>query len=149
MNAYDPFDPGMEPVQFGKFFRHYPDGFNIGMSGSSDGVLGFTMDRWHHNPRLRTRAEGVGQLTQLPSRGVQKEKPASGMNQGLLLIDMQNDYFQGGAMELVGMAAAANRAVQLLKRFRRESAPVYFVQHLAIRPGATFFLPETNGARYP
>ncbi len=69
------------------------------------------------------------------------------MKQGLLLIDMQNDYFQGGAMELVGMAAAAEKAARLLARSRQRQASVYFVQHLANRPGATFFLPDTAGAK--
>jgi nicotinamidase-related amidase len=68
------------------------------------------------------------------------------MRRGLLLIDIQNDYFPGGAMELVGMAAAADKAAQLLRRFRHERAPIYFIQHLANRPGATFFLPGTMGA---
>lgn len=68
------------------------------------------------------------------------------MKQGLLLIDIQNDYFPGGAMELVGMDAAAEKAGRLLEGFRERQAPVYFVQHLANRPGATFFRPETPGA---
>jgi nicotinamidase-related amidase len=69
-----------------------------------------------------------------------------GMQQGLLLIDIQNDYFNGGAMELMGMSAAADRAAQLLKSWRKRTAPVYLVQHLAMNPGATFFLPGTAGA---
>jgi nicotinamidase-related amidase len=68
------------------------------------------------------------------------------MKQGLLLIDIQNDYFTGGAMELVGMAAASAKAARLLARFRAGTGPVYFVRHLANRPGATFFLPGTKGA---
>jgi nicotinamidase-related amidase len=68
------------------------------------------------------------------------------MKQGLLLIDIQNDYFPGGAMELVGMAAAAERAAKLLAKFRQENRRIYFIQHLAKRPGATFFLPGTTGA---
>jgi nicotinamidase-related amidase len=68
------------------------------------------------------------------------------MKQGLLLIDIQNDYFSGGAMELVGMEAAAAKAAQLLAEFRAGAGPVYFIQHLASRPGATFFLPGTTGA---
>ena len=68
------------------------------------------------------------------------------MKQGLLLIDIQNDYFPGGAMELAGMEAAAAKAARLLARFRTVAGPVYLVQHLATRPGATFFLPGTTGA---
>jgi len=68
------------------------------------------------------------------------------MKTGLLLVDLQNDYFPGGAMELVGAEAVADRARELLQRFRAVGAPVWHVQHLTERPGATFFLPGTPGA---
>ena len=68
------------------------------------------------------------------------------MKRGLLLVDIQNDYFSGGAMQLVGMEAAAGRASALLQYFRERSEPVYHVQHLSKRAGATFFLPGTKGA---
>jgi nicotinamidase-related amidase len=69
------------------------------------------------------------------------------MNDCLLLIDLQNDYFPGGNMELVGIEDAALNAKALLNEFRDSSSPVIHVQHLSILPGATFFLPETDGAR--
>ena len=68
------------------------------------------------------------------------------MTTALLLIDIQNDYFPGGAMEVVGAGAAATQAARLLVAFRQESFPVIHIQHLAARPGATFFLPGTRGA---
>lgn len=68
------------------------------------------------------------------------------MTTALLLIDIQNDYFAGGAMALEGMDAAAANASKLLDAFRRRSAPVVHVRHLSVRPGATFFLPGTPGA---
>ena len=68
------------------------------------------------------------------------------MSTALVLIDLQNDYFPGGAMELVGSDAAVANAAQLLAAFRRAKAPVVHVQHIAKRPGATFFLPGTPGA---
>jgi nicotinamidase-related amidase len=64
----------------------------------------------------------------------------------LLIIDIQNDYFPGGAMALVGAEAAAANAARLLKSFRERALPVFHVQHLSTRPGATFFLPGTRGA---
>lgn len=67
------------------------------------------------------------------------------MKRALLLIDLQNDYFPGGSMELVGADAAAARAAGLLERFRAEGAPLFHVQHLSVRPGATFFVPGTPG----
>jgi nicotinamidase-related amidase len=64
----------------------------------------------------------------------------------LLIIDIQNDYFPGGAMELVGASEAGAQAGKLLAGFRAKSLPVIHIQHLSIRPGATFFLPGTKGA---
>jgi nicotinamidase-related amidase len=67
------------------------------------------------------------------------------MPTALLLIDIQNDYFPGGAMELVGSREAGQRAGELLAAFRRKRLPVIHVQHVSVRPGATFFLPDTRG----
>jgi nicotinamidase-related amidase len=64
----------------------------------------------------------------------------------LLVIDIQNDYFPGGAMELEGADAAAAKAGSAITRFRRENKPVIHVRHLSVRPGSTFFLPGTRGA---
>jgi nicotinamidase-related amidase len=49
-------------------------------------------------------------------------------------------------MELTGSEAATTQAAKLLEVFRRESRPVVHLQHISVRPGATFFLPETAGA---
>jgi nicotinamidase-related amidase len=64
----------------------------------------------------------------------------------LLIIDIQNDYFPGGTMELEGADAAAAHASSVLKRFREQKMPVFHVRHLSTRPGATFFIPGTEGA---
>ncbi|WP_300159043.1 cysteine hydrolase family protein [Solidesulfovibrio sp.] len=64
----------------------------------------------------------------------------------LLLVDIQNDYFPGGAMELCGATAAGGRAALVLERFRRAGAGIVHVRHESTRPGATFFLPGTPGA---
>jgi nicotinamidase-related amidase len=68
------------------------------------------------------------------------------MNICLILVDFQNDYFPGGNMELVGIEAAAANAQILLNEFRKAKLPVIHIQHISARPGATFFLPETDGA---
>jgi nicotinamidase-related amidase len=67
------------------------------------------------------------------------------MLKALVLIDLQNDYFPGGSMELVGMDAAAARAGEVLAAFHRAGRPRFHVQHLALDPAATFFQPETRG----
>ena len=64
----------------------------------------------------------------------------------LLVIDIQNDYFPGGAMELEGADAAGAKAGDAICRFRDKSMPVIHVRHLSVRPGSTFFLPGTRGA---
>ncbi len=69
------------------------------------------------------------------------------MKNCLILVDFQNDYFPGGNMELVGIEAAAANARILLDDFRMAESPVIHIQHISARPGATFFLPETDGAK--
>jgi nicotinamidase-related amidase len=64
----------------------------------------------------------------------------------LLIIDIQNDYFPGGAMTLEGADDAGNNAAKLLAAFRAKHLPVFHMQHLSVRPGATFFIPDTPGA---
>lgn len=69
------------------------------------------------------------------------------MTQALLIIDIQNDYFSGGAMELEGSPDAAERAATLLQKFRQKKLSVIHIQHISLRPGATFFLPNTTGVQ--
>jgi nicotinamidase-related amidase len=68
------------------------------------------------------------------------------MTQALVLIDIQNDYFPGGNMELAGGLEAGIQAGILLRTFRQTGRPILHIQHIAARPGATFFLPGTAGA---
>ncbi len=67
------------------------------------------------------------------------------MNTGLLLIDIQNDYFPGGKMELEGSLLASEQAKKVLTFFRGKNWPLIHIQHLSARPGATFFIPGTEG----
>jgi nicotinamidase-related amidase len=64
----------------------------------------------------------------------------------LLIIDIQNDYFPGGALELEGADAAGAKAGAALEKFRKNGNPVIHVRHLSVRPASTFFLPGTKGA---
>ncbi len=68
------------------------------------------------------------------------------MRTALVLVDIQNDYFPGGRMELEGPMEAAAHARRLLEGFRRSGAPLVHVRHVSLHPGATFFLPDTDGA---
>jgi nicotinamidase-related amidase len=69
------------------------------------------------------------------------------MKTALILIDIQNDYFPGGKMELEGPVEAAAQARGLLDFFRQQKWPTIHIQHISTRPGATFFLPDTDGAK--
>lgn len=68
------------------------------------------------------------------------------VKQGLILVDIQNDYFPGGNLELFGVEQAAKNARKLLQMFRDKQAPIVHIQHISKQPGATFFLTETKGA---
>ncbi len=67
------------------------------------------------------------------------------MNTALLLIDIQKDYFPGGRMELVKPLDAAKKAYELLQCFREHGGNHVHIQHVALKPTATFFIPGTDG----
>lgn len=67
------------------------------------------------------------------------------MKRALIIVDLQNDYFPGGRMELVDIEEAAINAQHALELFRAKMLPIFHIQHLSNRAGATFFLPETDG----
>ncbi|WP_419771401.1 MAG: cysteine hydrolase family protein [Candidatus Marinarcus sp.] len=69
------------------------------------------------------------------------------MSKALIIIDIQNDYFEGGACELVNPMEASLKAKKVLEYFREHSMPVFHVKHTNIREGATFFLPNTKGVQ--
>lgn len=67
------------------------------------------------------------------------------MKPALILIDIQNDYFPGGKMELEGSTEASLHAAKLLESFRAKALPLVHIQHVSNRPGASFFVPDTEG----
>jgi nicotinamidase-related amidase len=74
------------------------------------------------------------------------DSTVTNMTEALVLIDLQNDYFAGGTMELVDADGAVEQAALLLRTFRDKGLPVFHIQHIAKRAGATFFVPGTVGA---
>ena len=70
------------------------------------------------------------------------------MKKGLVLVDIQNDYFKGGKFELVSPEKAAKRAYEVLSFFRKLNWPVYHVRHISLKQDASFFLPDTPGADF-
>lgn len=67
------------------------------------------------------------------------------MQKALLIVDVQNDYFEGGKSELYKPQNALTNIEKALKLFREKNLPVIHVQHINTRDGATFFLPDTDG----
>jgi len=67
------------------------------------------------------------------------------MSKALIIIDIQNDYFENGAMELKGSLQASENAKQILEKFRTENLPIVHVQHVSLAPESFFFLPGTKG----
>lgn len=76
----------------------------------------------------------------------QSDRMAKEGETALIIIDLQNDYFSGGAMQLVEAEAAADKTKAVLAYFRNKEMPVIHVKHIALQKGATFFLPDTKGA---
>lgn len=66
------------------------------------------------------------------------------MKQALILIDIQNDYFEGGRYPLHNPEKAAKEARLVLDDCRTKGIPIIHIQH--INPeGAPFFEPNTKG----
>jgi len=76
----------------------------------------------------------------------QQKQETKNMNKALILIDIQNDYFENGRHTLVGSEKASLNARQILDKFRTGGLPIIHIQHISTSPAATFFLPETKGA---
>ncbi|WP_223589078.1 cysteine hydrolase family protein [Neobacillus bataviensis] len=69
------------------------------------------------------------------------------MRTALILVDIQNDYFPNGKMELSNPGKAAVNAGKILDWFRQKNHPIFHIQHISIQEGATFFLSDTDGAK--
>lgn len=67
------------------------------------------------------------------------------MKKALLIIDIQNDYFENGNMQLVNSEEASENAKMILEKFRSDKLPVIHIQHVAARADATFFVKGTQG----
>ncbi|WP_284978558.1 cysteine hydrolase family protein [Arthrobacter sp. fls2-241-R2A-200] len=67
------------------------------------------------------------------------------MSRVLLVIDIQNDYFPGGAHPLVDSENAVRAAAAVLGSFRSSGEPVVHVRHVWDEPAATFMRPGTRG----
>jgi nicotinamidase-related amidase len=67
------------------------------------------------------------------------------MPRALVVVDIQNDYFPGGAYPLVEPERAAAAARRVLEAFRDAGEPVVLLQHVWDEPEAEFMRPGTHG----
>lgn len=66
------------------------------------------------------------------------------MDKALILIDIQEEYFEKGALELVNPIPASENAKKILEHFRKENDTIVHVQHIS-GEGVPFFVPGTQG----
>ena len=64
----------------------------------------------------------------------------------LLVIDVQNDYFPGGAFPLWNPEATLEATVAAIGRARSRGEPVIFIRHEAATADSSLFRPGTRGA---
>jgi nicotinamidase-related amidase len=68
------------------------------------------------------------------------------MKQALLVIDIQNDYFDGGAMALYQAEEMLQQSNKLIAYGEEHNYPIYIIQHVGSE-NASFFIPETEGVQ--
>jgi nicotinamidase-related amidase len=64
----------------------------------------------------------------------------------LVVIDIQNDYFEGGAFPLWNAEPTLAATENAIRKARAKGMPVVFIQHIANGP-SPFFNPETEGVK--
>lgn len=69
------------------------------------------------------------------------------MKQGLLIIDVQNDYFEQGKMPLNHPNQALKQIKRLENYFEANRLPILYIQHIKEAADAGFFKRGTVGAR--
>ena len=67
------------------------------------------------------------------------------MKKALIVVDLQNDYFCGGSMELQEIDKALENTNKLVEFARKQNYKIYFIQHFSTGNDATFFVPNTKG----
>lgn len=67
------------------------------------------------------------------------------MKQALLIIDIQNDYFEGGKMTVKDADKAAEHAAMALQYCRSTGIHVVHIQHIDVENLLPFFQPNTFG----
>jgi nicotinamidase-related amidase len=100
---------------------------------------------WRRRPLLAAAlALGAAVMAPIASFAGQAAAPApvasaiGADNAALIIIDIQNFYFEGGRVPLVGSVEASLKARQVLDAFRKAGRPVIHVRHMPKQdPGST------------
>ncbi|QSE76936.1 cysteine hydrolase [Lactococcus taiwanensis] len=69
------------------------------------------------------------------------------MKKALMIIDVQKDYFTAGKMELYQPEKALQRINKLEESFLALEWPIIYIQHINVKKDASFFIPNTKGAK--
>ncbi|OGT37077.1 MAG: hypothetical protein A3F12_03620 [Gammaproteobacteria bacterium RIFCSPHIGHO2_12_FULL_38_14] len=70
------------------------------------------------------------------------------MNTALLLLEIQNDYFQNGRIPLEKSLEVSSKAQKILALYREKELPIFHIQQISTQPNAAYFLPCTKGAAF-
>jgi nicotinamidase-related amidase len=76
----------------------------------------------------------------------EKSDIKAGNRTAYIIIDIQNDYFPGGKLELLNSAKAAENAKNVLSYMRKKKIDIIHIRHENEGSKATFFIPGTTGA---
>lgn len=68
------------------------------------------------------------------------------MKKALLIIDVQKEYFENGALELVNPIPASENIKKILAHFRKKNDTIVHVQHIS-GEGVPFFVSGTEGVK--
>lgn len=67
------------------------------------------------------------------------------MKQALIIIDVQNDYFKNGKMELDHPEKVLKNINKLEDKFAFLNLPIVYIKHINYNKNALFFFPNTSG----
>ena len=95
-----------------------------------------------HQNQHKTKAKNIPSKKDTKSQSTNDKKK---IKTALLIIDIQNDYFEGGRKTLNNADKASLNAKLILEKCRLENIPVIHIQHINNREGATFFIADTEG----
>ncbi|MEE4740337.1 cysteine hydrolase family protein [Pseudomonas alliivorans] len=69
------------------------------------------------------------------------------MKQGLIVVDLQNEYLPTGKLPLTGIEAAVANAVRVIAHARSTGVPVFHIRHESESEGAGIFAKGSDGAQ--